>query len=238
MAKPCQHGPLTRVADGLHCMAGNARSIERPRRMTLFALPGGGLAIHSGIRLADEEMAAIDDLGPVAYYLLVPNAHHDPDAGWFAQRYPEAVFLAPSAAIEKFRESARVDGTFEADWAPELGQVLAWHTVAGTKFSETVLFHASSRTLVLVDLAFNLTERSLEGSPLGRLLMRLNNAYGRFGITRLTEMLVADPAALRRSLEEILRWDFDRVIVSHGDNVETDAKRLFRAGFPKYLPPE
>ena len=29
--------------------------------------------------------------------------------------------------------------------------------------------------------------------------------------------------------ETVLAWDFERVIVSHGDNVERD-------GFPKYLP--
>jgi len=47
---------------------------------------------------------------------------------------------------------------------------------------------------------------------------------------------VNDPALLRRSLEVILRWDIERVVVSHGTNVETDAKRVFRGGFPKYLP--
>jgi hypothetical protein len=236
MTTLCPHGPLTRVTDSVFCMAGNARSLERPRRMTVFVLPSGELAIHSGIRLADGEMQAIDSLGRVAYYLLVPNVHHDPDAAWFAGRYPEARCLAPSAEAEKFQKLARVDGTFENDWPPDLAAVLQHHTIGGTRFTETVFFHAPSRTLVVVDLAFNLTAACLQGRPFGRLFMKLNNAYGRFGITRLTETLVNDPALFRRSLEEILRWDFDRVIVSHGANVETEGKRIFRGGFPKHLP--
>jgi hypothetical protein len=238
MPKLCTHGPLSRLADGVYCMAGDARSLERPRRMTIFVLPRGGLAIHGGIRLPDGEMAEIEALGPVSYYLCVPNAHHDPDVGWFAERYPDAVFLAASEVAVKFRKSARVDGTFEDDWPAELAEVLRWHTVGGTRFSETVLFHTPSRTLVVVDLAFNLTEASLEGRPFGRLFMKLNHAYGRFGITRLTEMLVRDRAALRASLETILEWDFDRVIVSHGEIVPTEGWQLFRRGFRKYLPAE
>jgi hypothetical protein len=203
--------------------------------MTVFVLPDGTLAIHSGIRLDERAMDAIDSLGRVAFYLLVPNAHHDPDAAWFASRYPSARFLAPASEVERFRKSARVDGTFEHDWPAELADVLRHHTIRGTRFTETVFFHVPSRTLVVVDLAFNIGAASLEGRALGRLFMKLNNAYGRFGITRVTELLVRDPAELRRSLDTILAWDFERVIVSHGDNVEFDGRRVFREGFPKYL---
>lgn len=237
MADLDSHGPLLRVAEDVFCMAGNMESLERPRRMTIFVLPNRELVIHSGVRIDDGEMQAIDALGRVAFYLLVPNAHHDPDASWFASRYPKARFLAPAREAERLRGAVRVDGTFESDWPPDLSTVLKHHTIRGTRFTETVFLHVPSRTLVVVDLAFNLTEASLVGRPLGRLFMKLNNAYARFGITRLTEMLVRDAAELRGSLEAILEWDFDRVIVSHGDNVESDGKRVFRGGFPRYLPP-
>jgi len=237
MAAICSHGPLVHVAEGVFCIAANTQSLERPRRMTIFVLPNGGLVIHSGVRLEDGDTRAIDSLGRVAFYLLVPNAHHDPDAAWFASRYPTARFLAPANEAERFRKVVRVDGTFEHDWSPDLAEVLQHHTIGGTRFTETVLFHKPSRTLVVVDLAFNLTAASLARRPIGRLFMKLNNAHGRFGITRLTEMLVRDPAMLRNSLEAVLEWDFERVVVSHGDNVESDGKRIFRSGFPRYLSP-
>lgn len=230
-------GPLERLTDAVYCLAADTHRVDRPRRMTLFRLPSGALVVHGGVRLQDADMAEIDALGPVAYYLLVPNPHHDPDRAWFAGRYPTACFLAPRAEAARLRAELRVDGTFEDDWPPELGPLFRHHTVGGTRFTETVFLHVPSRTLTVVDLAFNVPRSSLEGRPFDRLFMQLNNACDRFGMTRLTEMLVQDPAALRRSLEEILSWDFDRVIVSHGAVVEADGKRLFRAGFPRYLPP-
>ena len=50
--------------------------------------------------------------------------------------------------------------------------------------------------------------------------MRLIRSYGRFGPSTLDPWLIRDRAAARASLERILAWDFDRVIVAHGDVLE------------------
>ena len=46
-------------------------------------------------------------------------------------------------------------------------------------------------------------------------------------MARSVRMTVKDAAALRRSLAEIEAWDFDRIIVGHGEIVETDGKRQY-----------
>jgi hypothetical protein len=216
-------------------MEADRQSLSRPRRMTIFVLPGRRLFIHSGVRLSDDEMERIDALGRVAYYLFVPNAFHDPDAAWFAQRYPDARVIAPAASVEQLRKGMRVDATIEEGWPEECANTIVSHTIAGVRFPETVLFHIPSRTLVVVDLLFNMTELHFKGKPLGRFLMKLNNAYGRLGITRLTEMLVHDRMAFRASLESVLAWDFDRVVISHGDVLECGGKEAVKRAFAKYL---
>jgi hypothetical protein len=40
-----------------------------------------------------------------------------------------------------------------------------------------------------------------------------------------------DNAAVRASLDHILRWNFDRIIVGHGRNVATNGKRVLREAF-------
>jgi len=35
-----------------------------------------------------------------------------------------------------------------------------------------------------------------------------------------------DKPAARASLEKILAWDFERIIISHGENIESDAKAI------------
>jgi hypothetical protein len=37
-------------------------------------------------------------------------------------------------------------------------------------------------------------------------------------------LFARDMTAARRSRQELLAWDFDRVVVAHGDVIEADAK--------------
>lgn len=60
-----------------------------------------------------------------------------------------------------------------------------------------------------------------------RLFLRIHGAYGRFGPTRLVRLLLRDRAALAR----ILGWDFDRIIVTHGDVLEHGGQEAVRAAF-------
>jgi hypothetical protein len=40
-----------------------------------------------------------------------------------------------------------------------------------------------------------------------------------------------DRDAARESIERILRWDFDRIVIGHGEMVETGGKAALRAAY-------
>ena len=40
-----------------------------------------------------------------------------------------------------------------------------------------------------------------------------------------------DRAAARQSLEQILAWDFDRVVVAHGDILDSGGHQALSAGY-------
>jgi hypothetical protein len=61
--------------------------------------------------------------------------------------------------------------------------------------------------------------------------MRLIRSYGRFGPTKLDPLLIRDRAAARESLERILAWDFDRIVVAHGDVLERGGREALREGY-------
>jgi hypothetical protein len=95
--------------------------------------------------------------------------------------------------------------------------------------NETVFLHRASRTLLCLDLCFNVRESA---SFVTRLLMRVNGAYGRFGPSRIFRYTVMkDRKAMRASLDRILAWDFDRVTVAHGEILESGGHRAVQAGF-------
>jgi len=56
--------------------------------------------------------------------------------------------------------------------------------------------------------------------------------WQRFGPSRLIRGLgVSDRAALRRSIEQVLRWDFERILPGHGDVVERGGPDALRAAW-------
>jgi hypothetical protein len=94
--------------------------------------------------------------------------------------------------------------------------------------NEVAFFHRASRTLILCDLAFNFGPNA---AWLTRILMSLIFSYGSFGPSKLDPLLIRDRTVARQSLERILSWDFDRVIVAHGDVLESGGHALLRDGY-------
>jgi Domain of unknown function (DUF4336) len=221
--------PLRRLAEDLWVA-------ERPQtfyglavgtRMTVVRLPGDRLLLHSPVALDAGLRAELDALGRVLY-AVAPNRVHHLYAGDVAKAYPEArLWIGPGL------ERKRPDLAFEAvlgdeppvEWREQLGQVF----FRGRPYeNEVVFFHRPSRTLVLCDLAFNFGP---DNALPTRLLMRLLRSYGRFGPSKLDPLLIRDRGAARESLERILAWDFDRVVVAHGDVLERGGRELLREGY-------
>jgi hypothetical protein len=224
------HGPIHFVDDGLFVVEGRWKRSPFERRMTIFLLATGEVAVHSAIAMDDAGMAALEEIGRPAW-VLVPNTMHFSDASWYGERYPAARVLVPGAARGKlFEKVRRIDGSLDEDWPEALKGELAIVPLEGVRNAEVAFVHAPSRTLVLTDAAFNYHDRDLP--ILARMFMRLNRAYDRFGPSRiLTSFVVSNPDAFRASIESLLEHDFDRVIVSHGRVLVTGGKAAMRDAF-------
>jgi hypothetical protein len=94
--------------------------------------------------------------------------------------------------------------------------------------NEVVFFHRASRTLVLTDIAFNVRRAD---SWLTRAVLRLDGAYGRFGVSRIGRAVIRDRRAARAAIDRMLGWDFDRVIVAHGEVLERGGRDALREAF-------
>ena len=230
-----RHRPLRRLAEDVWVA-------ERPQafyglavgtRMTVLRLPGERLLLHSPVALDAGLRGELDALGRVLY-AVAPNRVHHLYAGDVAKAYPEArLWVGPGL------ERKRPDLAFEAvlgdeppeEWRDQVGQVF----FRGRPYENEVVFcHRPSRTLVLCDLAFNFGPGAAWPT---RLLMRLLRSYGRFGPSKLDPLLIRDRQAARESLERILAWDFDRVVVAHGDVLERGGREALRAGYAWLLRP-
>jgi hypothetical protein len=197
-----------------------------PVRMTVFRLQNQQLVLHSPIPVTPDLRSELDALGTVRF-IIVPPAH-----GKFADRaselFPEAqVMAAPSGSSR--RAAAYLQASFVAHPPAEWSGQLEAHLVRGFRLNEVVLFQPASRTLVVTDLCFNLQRSS---SQISGLFFRANGMWQHFGPSRLIRRLaVSDRAAMRQSLEEMLAWDFERIIPGHGDVMEHGGPPALRAAW-------
>jgi hypothetical protein len=53
------------------------------------------------------------------------------------------------------------------------------------------------------------------------------------GMSRRFRMAIKDKAAFRQSVKTLANWEFDRIIVGHGEILETDGKRLLEEAVEK-----
>ena len=220
----------------LRPLAPDLWAVERPQRfyglevgtrMTVIRLADGSLLLHSPVWLDAELRRELDAIGPVRF-AVAPNRVHHLYAGKVAEAYPGArLWVGPG--LERKRPDLVFEGVLgdeaPAEWRGQVDQLL----FRGRPFENEIVFlHRASRTLILCDLAFNFGPRTVLPT---RILMSLIRSYGFFGPTKLDPLLIRDRAAARASLQRILAWDFERVIVAHGDVLETGGREALRRGY-------
>jgi hypothetical protein len=201
--------------------------LEVGTRMTVIRLADGSLLLHSPVALDARLCAELDVIGRVRF-VVAPNRVHHLYAGRVVDTYPDArLWVAPG--VERKRPDlvyvAALGDEAPAEWRGQVDQVF----FRGRPYeNEVVFFHRASRTLVICDLAFNFGPRAALPT---RWLMRLMRSYGRFGPSTLDPWLIRDRAAAGASLQRILAWDFDRVVVAHGEVLEHGGRDAFRHGY-------
>jgi hypothetical protein len=217
--------PLTAVAPGLWTHVHVLRSpgaVRFPVRMTIARLGSeGGLWVHSPVPIDDALAAEIGGLGRVLY-VVAPSAFHHMFAGKFAARFPGAkLFVAPGVARKQPKlafagtlTDPLGDGSV-APWSAEIDQIFL---EGAPKMNEVVFFHRASRSLLVSDLFFNVTEPETWSTGL---VLRMMGTYKRFARSRAWRLFCKDRQALKASVEKVLAWDFVRVLPGHGAPFET-----------------
>ncbi len=198
-------------------------------RMTVLRLRNGALILHSPVELDPGLRGELKRLGEVRG-VIAPNRQHHLFAADYPTGYPDALlYAAPGLPAKrpdlKFAEELSDDPP--ALWSAEVEQ----HVFRGAAYlNEVVFFHAASRTVLFTDLVFNIPSGKARG--MSRLFYRVAGAEGRFGPHRLTRYLfIRNRVEARASIERILRWDFDRVTMTHGDVLERGGQPAVRDAF-------
>ncbi len=203
-----------------------------PTRTTVIRLPSDALLVVSPLPVEAGGLHGLDALGSVAE-VLVPNSFHYLHTAGFLARYPQATLRVVPGLHERVAGVPR--GEALSEFTPSSWCGVIEHAVLGPVrgVAEVALFHRSSATLILTDLAFHM--RQFE-NRLERLAWRLSGVPAEFGPSRTARLLLlSDRIASAVFLKRVLTWPFHRVVVAHGDPLEANAMDMFRRAFATYL---
>jgi hypothetical protein len=197
-------------------------------RMTVIRLADGSLFVHSPIHLDDEIRASLERIGPVRH-VVAPNRFHHLYAADYPRNYPEAKLYAAPGLETKRRDlhfDAILSDEAPAAWRGEIDQ-LVFRGFA--PLNETVFFHRTSRTVLFTDLLFNVTHTD---SAWTRVLLTLDGGFGGPGVARTFRLMMRmRKRMVLDSVARILKWDFDRMTLAHGDVIERGAKAALQHAY-------
>lgn len=194
--------------------------------MTVVRLRDGTLLVHSPIALRPGLKAEVDAIGAVRH-IVAPNVAHHLYAGEWQKAYPGAL-LHGAVGLGKRRKDLTIDlelrGETHADWEGDLATSL----LDGTMLNETVFFHPSSRSLIVADVLENF-ETSAHWPT--RAYLKLGGIHGKPGLSLPLRLVFRDKKRARRSIDEVLSWDFDRIVLAHGDVIESGGRDVLRDAY-------
>ena len=200
-----------------------------PTRMAIIRLSNGGLFIWSPILLTHSLQAEVDAVGQVQQ-IIAPNSLHHLFVPEWKHAYPAAkVFAAPG--LRKKRDDIVFDADLGSapspDWVDEIDQALMHGNLITT---EVVFFHAKSGTVLFTDLIQQLPTNLI--SDWRAIAARLDLMVGpEPSVPRILRVAFANRRAARKSLQRVLAWPAQKVLMAHGTPVETDAQAYLRRAF-------
>lgn len=215
------------TADGTEVVA--MLGFHYPTRMAVVRFPGGDLFIWSPIALTASLRTEVDALGKVRY-LVAPNTlHHLFIAGW-SQAYPDARLLAAPGLREKRRDIA-FDDELGAAPVPQWSGTIEHVVVAGNAImNEVVFFHRESGTVIFTDLIQQFPSGWFSGWR--AIIAKWDLMLGpEPSVPRKFRLAFRDRRATRISIERILAWPAEKVLMAHGTPVTANAPALLRRAF-------
>jgi len=223
-------------------------------RCCVVTLSSGSLLVYGPVPLSPLVTSTLPTLGngKVAY-IVAPDIEHHMSIGPWKQQFPEARVIGPEGLREKRakqgNEDVPIDYIFtkgdkaavEASLPEEVKRDVEVEYMDGHANQEICFFHKPTKSLLAADVIFNLpvkeqwskvdppTRAETDGSwILNKITLLFTSAHGSRQRYFVDWILAKDKASVKKSVERMLGWGFERVVVAHGEVIETGGSTILR----------
>jgi hypothetical protein len=200
-------------------------------RMVVVRLSDGSVWLNSPVSVSFDTLKSITKLGPVRYLVAATPRHVWRLEGWH-KLFPEAqMWATKTSPFTLKRGHLRLAGTLgdspPQGWAEDLDQLVFKGSFL---IEEVIFFHKQSHTVILDDLIQ--IHPVVKGRAIRNALIKLAGvSYPDGGVALDIRLSFTNRNLARRSLEKLLSWDFDKLIIAHGECIEKDAKAFVERAF-------
>ena len=200
-------------------------------RMAVVKLSDGSLWVNSPVSVPFDTLKRITELGPVRYLLAATPRHVWRLAAWHTL-FPEAQLWAPRPTRFTLKKGHLPFAGILGDdppqtWKDDFDQ-LAFK--GNPLIEEVIFFHEQSHTVILDDLIQ--IHPMVKGKPFRNAMLELGGVASPDGGVPLDiRMSFTNRDHARQSLEKLLSWDFDKLVIAHGVCIEKDAKPFVERAF-------
>jgi len=207
-------------------------------RMTVIRLTTNELIVISPIQIDHTTIEQLKEIGEVSY-IIAPNLYHHLFAVNFKNIYPKAKLWAAPGLEQKIADLPidKIINVQENNLLNEVDYCLfngfKVFDLSGPKLlNECIFYHRESCTLILTDTAFHFDESF---GLTTQIVARLMGSYKKLSPSLLEKFATTDKDKVKQSVQQVLTWDFTRVIMAHGSIIEQDGKRRFKEGYEWFL---
>lgn len=203
----------------------NIQFLESIKKMPLMALPVRSIFVQSGegkILISPGSMLTTDQLKSLGHVtdLVAPNLLHCEGIPPALSVYPEARSWG-AKGCQKAKPYIRWTKIISENLWPYQKELVFIPLHGMPSINEAVFFHTESRSLVVCDLCFNMTKASGLGAWI---ILHLFGTYRRFAVSRFFQKRITDKEAFEKSLRKVFDYDFENILLTHGENLMGDAK--------------
>jgi hypothetical protein len=205
-------------------------------RMTVVKLSSSSLWLNSPVSVPTETLERIEAMGIVRYLVAATPRHVWRLEKWH-EMFPEAELWATPQILNRFKlmmvlpkQALPFSGILgdmpPVAWAGDIDQLV----FRGSHLLKEVFFlHKKSRTLILDDIIQN--HPLLKGNLFHNALARFGGVKPPGGVALDIRLTFTNRKLARQSLERLLSWDFDKLIIAHGPCIDKDAKPFVERAF-------
>ncbi len=227
--KSLDHGSLTQVASGVHCVRGSfgmGPGMTIGRTMTVVDT-GDGLALFNAVRLSESGLAELDALGVVKHLVKLSDSHGIDDP-FYADRYQPAFWSLPGAKLDKLEadRSLGEEGPIKEGVTVDYGDTAGWREGA-------YWVPMGGGTLVTCDAIQNCADT--EGANfLGRILTSAMGFKGGVVVPPMWRRFQKiSGARVREALSGLMDLKFENLVTGHGPPIVGGAAALVRSAIER-----